>query len=117
MFGIETTEMFILFVVALLLFGKRLPEVARTVGKGVADFRKGLTGIDADVRGQFYGGYNNTPSTTSQYTPPASRPAPLEERKVPAVPKFEPPKFEPPKIEAAKFEPPPLDANDAGPVV
>lgn len=112
MFGIETTEMFILFVVALLLFGKRLPEVARTVGKGVADFRKGLTGIDADVRGQFYGGYNNTPSTTSQYTPPASRPAPLEERKVPAVPKFEPP-----KIEAAKFEPPPLDANDAGPVV
>jgi len=108
MFGIETTEMFILFVVALLLFGKRLPEVARTVGKGVADFRKGLTGIDAEVRGQFYGGYNSQPAT-SQYTPPASRPAPLEERKVPAVPKFEPPKFE-----AAKFEPPPLEGQESG---
>ncbi|HBH50553.1 MAG TPA: twin-arginine translocase TatA/TatE family subunit, partial [Planctomycetaceae bacterium] len=31
MFGIESTEMIILFVVALLLFGKRLPEVAKTV--------------------------------------------------------------------------------------
>lgn len=111
MFGIETTEMFILFVVALLLFGKRLPEVARTVGKGVADFRKGLTGIDAEVRGQFYGGYNSTP-TTSQYTPPAQRPAPLEERKIPAVPKFTPPKFE-----AAKFDPPPPEEEDSGSAV
>jgi sec-independent protein translocase protein TatA len=35
--------------IALLIFGKRLPEVARSMGKGVVEFKKGLKGIDDDV--------------------------------------------------------------------
>jgi sec-independent protein translocase protein TatA len=35
--------------IALLLFGKRLPEVGRNLGKGIVEFKKGLAGIEEDV--------------------------------------------------------------------
>lgn len=33
----------------LLIFGKRLPEVGRSLGKGIVEFKKGLKGIEDDV--------------------------------------------------------------------
>lgn len=36
-------ELCIVGVVALLLFGKRLPEVARSVGSSFVEFKRGLT--------------------------------------------------------------------------
>ena len=36
-------------VFALLVFGKRLPEVGRSLGKGIIEFKKGLAGIEEDV--------------------------------------------------------------------
>ena len=39
-------ELIIIMAIALLLFGKRLPEVARSLGKGVVEFKKGLKGIE-----------------------------------------------------------------------
>ena len=39
----------ILGVIALLLFGKRLPEVGRSLGKGIIEFKKGLAGIEDDI--------------------------------------------------------------------
>jgi sec-independent protein translocase protein TatA len=35
--------------IALLLFGKRLPEVGRSLGKGIVEFKKGLAGIEEDA--------------------------------------------------------------------
>jgi sec-independent protein translocase protein TatA len=35
--------------IALLIFGKRLPEVGRSLGKGIVEFKKGLAGIEEDV--------------------------------------------------------------------
>jgi len=32
-----------------LLFGKRLPEVGKSLGKGIVEFKKGLKGIEDDV--------------------------------------------------------------------
>ncbi len=45
--GIE--EWIVIGVIGLLLFGKRLPEVGRSLGKGIVEFKKGLKGIEEDV--------------------------------------------------------------------
>ena len=43
MFGIGPTELCIVGAVALLLFGKRLPSVARSLGQSVLELRKGMS--------------------------------------------------------------------------
>ncbi len=39
----------VLLVVALLIFGKRLPEVGKSLGKGIVEFKRGLKGIEDEV--------------------------------------------------------------------
>ena len=42
-------EIGLVALVALLLFGKRLPEVARSLGKGITEFKKGIKDVGNDV--------------------------------------------------------------------
>jgi sec-independent protein translocase protein TatA len=42
-------EMVVILAVGLLLFGKRLPEVGRSLGKGIVEFKKGLKGIEDEI--------------------------------------------------------------------
>lgn len=60
----------IVVIVGFLLFGRRLPEMGRSLGKAIVEFKKGLSGIEDEIQqaGQ----------------PPASPPAP-------------PPAIEPPR--------------------
>ncbi len=50
MFGIGMTEMVVILVIALVVLGpKRLPELARTLGRTLAEFRRTAT----DLRREF----------------------------------------------------------------
>lgn len=42
-------EWLIILIVALLIFGKRLPEVMKSLGRGIVEFKKGVKGIEQDV--------------------------------------------------------------------
>lgn len=42
-------EWIVVAIVGLLIFGKRLPEVGRSLGQGIVEFKKGLKGIENDV--------------------------------------------------------------------
>ena len=47
MFGIGFSEMLILAVIALLVFGpKRLPEIGSAVGKGLKEFKEAVNGTN-----------------------------------------------------------------------
>lgn len=41
-------EWIIILVVALLLFGHRIPGMARSLGSGIVEFKKGLKGGDGE---------------------------------------------------------------------
>jgi len=46
-FGVRPWELLILLLVALLLFGpKRVPEMGRSLGRGLREFKDSLTGKD-----------------------------------------------------------------------
>jgi Tat protein translocase TatB subunit len=50
MFGIGMTELLVIFVIGLLVLGpKRLPELARSLGRGLAEFRR----ASLDMRREF----------------------------------------------------------------
>jgi sec-independent protein translocase protein TatA len=36
-------------ILGLLLFGRRLPEVGRSLGKGIVEFKKGLKDVGEDI--------------------------------------------------------------------
>ena len=42
-------ELLVVGVVAVLIFGRRLPEVGRSLGHGLMEFKKGLRGVKDDV--------------------------------------------------------------------
>jgi sec-independent protein translocase protein TatA len=46
MFGMGPMELLIVLVVALLLFGNRLPSVARSLGRSMVEFKKGMNEVD-----------------------------------------------------------------------
>jgi sec-independent protein translocase protein TatA len=74
-------EMIIVLVIAVLLFGKRLPEVARGLGKSVIEFKKGIRGIEDEV-------------DRAQYSSGRSRTTYDDDREAVSAPRFEPPSGE-----------------------
>ncbi len=88
MFGVSSWEMMLLMGIALLLFGKRLPEVARNLGKGMMEFKKGMY----DIQDEVTSAANRNPVSSQ------SRPIPADTREEAVAPKFEPPKYEPSEV-------------------
>ena len=42
-------EMAVILIIAVLLFGRRLPEIARGMGKSVTEFKKGISEAKDEV--------------------------------------------------------------------
>ena len=74
-FGISIPELLILLVVLLLVFGaKRLPEMGRSIGKGMREFKDAVTGVEDDT----------TPTPPPRESAPAGElPAATSERSAP----------------------------------
>jgi sec-independent protein translocase protein TatA len=78
-------EMIVIGIVAVLLFGKRLPEVGRSIGKGLMEFKRGIRGIEDDI----------DRAATTRPTSSSSRYSDADDREEATAPKFEPPPEEP----------------------
>jgi TatA/E family protein of Tat protein translocase len=80
-FGISIWELMILLVVLLLVFGaKRLPEMGKSLGKGMREFKDAVTGMDEAVSTQppqaTTPPSQAPPAELPSAPPPASDPAP-----------------------------------------
>jgi len=42
-------ELLILAIFGVLIFGRRLPEVGKNIGKGIVEFKKGLSGVEEEI--------------------------------------------------------------------
>ncbi len=97
MFGIGSTELLIILVVALIVIGpSKLPDIMRTLGKGMAEFRR----MSNDVK-----------STLEAEVERADREKRQEEAKKELYPDAD--KAEAPKTETAKAEAPKAEAPKA----
>ncbi len=52
LFSMNPWEMMIIGIVALLIFGPRLPTVMRSLGKGIVEFKKGIRDTEDDITRQ-----------------------------------------------------------------
>ena len=48
-FNLTPMEIIIILVVGVLLFGRKLPEVGRYLGKGITEFKKGVKGLEDEM--------------------------------------------------------------------
>jgi len=101
-------EMMIIMGIAVLMFGKRLPEVGRSLGKGIVEFKKGLQGVEEEL-GDITGLGSKSSSSyspshsygdTSRYEGSASKETTYS---VTAFPKFDLPT--PPSDPPAEYQP------------
>ena len=91
-------EMILVLVVALLIFGKRLPDVARSVGKSIVEFKKGIREVkdEISIQSKIESPQQQKiepPAATESAEPPpaaASEPSPDEQVADPPAPKSTP---------------------------
>ena len=76
MFEPSWEKLLIVLVIALIVLGpKKLPEVGRSLGRGIREFKDGVTGKDDDEahpQPQPPAGALTPPPTSPAYTPPVS---------------------------------------------
>ena len=49
MFGLGPFEVVLIGAIAVMLYGKRLPEVGRSVGQGIGELRKQMAALSRDM--------------------------------------------------------------------
>jgi len=69
--NIGFTEILLLFLVALLLFGaKRLPEIGKSLGSGIREFKKATKEVQREVTAEIDDVKKSGPETSVPKPPP-----------------------------------------------
>jgi sec-independent protein translocase protein TatA len=79
--AMSPTHLMVVLIIGILVFGKRLPEIGRTLGKGIQEFKKGFNGEEDNLGPE-------PPARAPQLTE-AIRPPQRVTPQAPAAPKFE----------------------------
>jgi sec-independent protein translocase protein TatA len=97
MFGLTFQEMLVVGIIAIVLFGSKLPEVAKMLGQHYSRFRKTLTDLQAQVN--LHEIYDPRPSSSSYASSRSlSSYSSFEDHDEATAPRFQPPPEEPPAI-------------------
>lgn len=78
---IQGWEWIILLVIGLLIFGRRLPEIGRSIGKTIVEFKKGMNEVTPDLNAPAQGAGSGTAQGAphgghaAQHSAPGSLPA------------------------------------------
>jgi len=79
LFNLGPMEIIVLVVLGVLLFGRKLPEVGRSLGKSIVEFRKGYKGLEDELD-------SGAPAAAPRSEPQEIRPP---QRVAATAPKFE----------------------------
>jgi len=88
--NIGTPELILILFVALMLFGgEKLPGLARTLGKGIRDFKDASEGVKREINNQIYNFEEKTPEPAKTETPEEAATAPSTATAAPTAPATE----------------------------
>ncbi len=89
LFNVGPLSLLVLGALAVMLFGERLPEVARSVGKSLMDLKNGVRGLQRELEDAV----NSATSTvdSSPYDAASSTYEAPDDREEATAPKFDPP--------------------------
>ncbi|MDA0970384.1 MAG: twin-arginine translocase TatA/TatE family subunit [Planctomycetota bacterium] len=83
MFGLGPVEICVIGAIAVMIYGKRLPEVGRSVGKGIGELKRSMQSITKEV--DISAAMRDDVSAVSQ------RPARRDDDTASSSPRFDPP--------------------------
>ena len=79
--GIGAPEILMVAVIALIVFGpRRLPEIARSIGKGFAEFKRQASEVRAEFESGLDADDGDSGPEDEQTAPAEEQPAPEDER-------------------------------------